>query len=155
MTTSLGYVTSLGKSLQVLCTESGSFAYPDPLPPCRPAVPCDPIPHPPATTRLLNSTSTKLMEWDFAYFTCVRGSVFSNTTVPKLVNGQFPLQCGLLGKYPNPVSWGVCEISQCLSIPTPSSYYTSAAAPIAVNSTINYTCANSGRWKTNFIEDIG
>ena len=143
-----GYVTSLGKSLSILCTESGTFAYPNPPPPCRAPVACDPTPIPPATTGCLNSTSTNLMEWDYAYFSCVRGSVFTNSTVPKLMNGSFPVQCGLLGQYPNPVTWGGCVISHCLTLPAPSGYLTSAVSPVSVNATINYACASAGKPNT-------
>jgi hypothetical protein len=139
-----GYVTSFGKSIGVICTDSGAFDYPNPVPPCRPAVPCDPNPLPPALTRLQNSTLSSLMEWDVNYYSCVRGSTFSNASLPLLVNGKFPIQCGLLGKYPDPIPWGICEIAQCLTIPAPAGYTTTYAAPISVNVTINYTCVQPG-----------
>ena len=109
-------------------------------------MPCDPTPIPPASTRLLNSSSVNLYEWDTAYYSCVRGSVFSNASVPKLVNGTFPIQCGLLGKFPDAITWAVCEIAQCLTIPAPSGYTTKFKAPVAVNATINYTCTTSGNY---------
>ncbi len=92
------------------------------------------------------------MEWDQAVFSCVRGSNFTNESQPLLVNGSFPLQCGLLGKYPDPITWANCFIAFCLTLPTPAGYKTNWTAPIAVNASINYTCATTGKW--SFIYDV-
>jgi hypothetical protein len=86
------------------------------------------------------------MEWDNAIYSCVRGSNFTNESKPLLLaNGSFPLQCGLLGKYPDPITWATCFIAFCLTLPTPSGYKTNWTAPIAVNASINYTCATAGK----------
>ena len=132
-----GHVTVVGETLDLTCTESGQFELPDPIPSCREPVLCESPPIPSGASRLLNSTSEGVKEWENAIYNCRVGT--------NLSTDNFALQCKGNGYYDKSPNWDVCNITACVDIPTPKTGYITSQWIVPVDDALNFTCSDGNK----------
>lgn len=98
-----GEVTDEGKTIELACLPTGVYAPRSTWPLCRAAKDCPgPVPVPPESSGLANSSSTVAKEGDQATYTCKE----SGWTV--LDKADFNITCGSTGAFTN-ITWPTCQ----------------------------------------------
>eukprot|EP00095_Tigriopus_kingsejongensis_P008506 snap_masked-scaffold181_size278858-processed-gene-0.12 protein:Tk08506 transcript:snap_masked-scaffold181_size278858-processed-gene-0.12-mRNA-1 annotation:"von willebrand factor type egf and pentraxin domain-containing protein 1-like" len=137
----IGEITDSGPYVELKCKASGAIPEPDQLPICRKALTCQASPVPDFdTTRLLESPTTNVREFGFATYKCVDGSALPAYQSDS--EGNFKLQCGLYGNYPDPPQFPVCQITSCMTVETRNGYSTGDVPPVLIGNKARYVCAN-------------
>ncbi|TRY77305.1 hypothetical protein TCAL_04063, partial [Tigriopus californicus] len=139
-----GEVTDQGRWIDSRCTHSGIVAVPVSIPACRKAKECESPPVPDQSlTRLMPSQSLGIREFGLATYKCVEGSTLS----PEFADtqGNFNLQCGLNGAYPQAPNFPTCAISSCISVEAKDRFTTGDVAPIAIGEHVRYECSDTGQ----------
>lgn len=139
-----GEVTDQGGWLGLRCTLSGQIVVPKDLPACRKAKECESPPVPDMSlTRLMPSHTVGIKEFGLASYKCVEGS----TLAPQFADtkGNFNLQCGLNGVFPQPPPFPTCTISSCISVEARDRFTTVDEAPIAIGDHVKYECSDTAQ----------
>ena len=137
-----GYVTADGDTIDIRCTESGKFDIPNPIPSCREPVLCEDPPLVPQNSRLMNSTSTGVKEWENAVYSCRHGTNLSDAQ-------NFTLQCGGNGYYNKNPSFPTCNIIACVDVPElvdKVNIYKTDQDFVPIGEKIDFSCTDSNKF---------
>ena len=146
---SSGQVTDDGRYQYLTCLEDGSFGTNpgDSWKSCRPPTDCETdLPIPEGSSKLENSASTNVKEFDFAIYTCEETFTLEGVQFENVENNQFKVQCGLNGEYPVNITWPTCKPTVCPAdaIPNPTGLTTAVTGNTPIGNSIDFTCATSG-----------
>ena len=116
---------------------------------CRPPEDCETdLPIPEGSSKLQNSASTNVKEFDFAIYTCEETFTLEGVDFENVENNKFKVECLKDGVYPHPqnISWPTCKPTVCPAdtIPSPTGLTTSASGNTLIGNSIDFTCATSG-----------
>ena len=135
-------MTSVGKTFSVNCNPDGSVVLPTKMPTCKVPANCPPPPVPSASSRLMNSSSVNLTEYNDAVYTCNPGFTLVGVTTSGVSNNQFLLNCGTNGTFPASPTWPTCLAISCATVLTMTGFTAVTVAPVTAGTNAQYACAD-------------
>ncbi len=137
-------VDNASLSLVSECLSSGEFTPITDWPGCRAALSCNEFPVPEqATTFLLPTESTEVLEFGYAYYECQEGAQLDNADNSQdIVDGKFRLICGANGVVNMEPEWPVCTVESCINVLVKDGYVNTTALPVSVGAFVPYRCAD-------------